>query len=68
VQYAVGRNPRLHVVARAHSEVDEADLRRLGAARVITAERELGRELVRHTLSRFGVSEREIDVILRRRE
>ena len=68
VQYAVGRNPRLHVVARAHSEADEADLRRLGAARVITAERELGRELVRHTLSRFGVSEREIDVILRRRE
>jgi CPA2 family monovalent cation:H+ antiporter-2 len=68
VQYAVSRNPRLHVVARAHSEADEADLRRLGAARVITAERELGRELVRHTLSRFGVSEREIDVILRRRE
>jgi len=68
VQYAVSRNPRVHVVARAHSEADEADLRRLGAARVITAERELGRELVRHTLSRFGVSEREIDVILRRRE
>jgi CPA2 family monovalent cation:H+ antiporter-2 len=68
VQYAIGRNLRLHVVARAHSEVDEADLRRLGAARVITAERELGRELVRHTLSRFGVSEREIDVILRRKE
>jgi CPA2 family monovalent cation:H+ antiporter-2 len=68
VRYAVSRNPRLHVVARAHSEADEADLRRLGAARVITAERELGRELVRHTLSRFGVSEREIDVILRRRE
>jgi CPA2 family monovalent cation:H+ antiporter-2 len=68
VRYAVGRNARLHVVARAHSEGDETDLRRLGAARVITAERELGRELVRHTLSRFGVSEREIDVILRRRE
>jgi CPA2 family monovalent cation:H+ antiporter-2 len=68
VQYAVSRNPRLHVVARAHSEADEADLRRLGAARVITAERELGRELVRHTLSRFGISEREIDAILRRRE
>jgi CPA2 family monovalent cation:H+ antiporter-2 len=68
VRYALGRNPRLHVVARAHSEADEADLRRLGAARVITAERELGHELVRHTLARFGVSEREIDVILRRRD
>jgi len=68
VLYAIGQNPRLHVVARAHSEADEVDLRRLGAARVITAERELGRELVRHTLSRFGVSEREIDTILRRRD
>jgi CPA2 family monovalent cation:H+ antiporter-2 len=68
VGYAIGRNPRLHVVARAHSEADEAALRRLGAARVITAERELGRELVRHTLSRFGVSELEIDAILRRRQ
>ncbi len=66
VGYATGRNARLHVVARAHSEADEAALRRLGAARVITAERELGRELLRHALARFGVSEREIDVILRR--
>jgi CPA2 family monovalent cation:H+ antiporter-2 len=68
VRYALDRNPRLHVVARAHSEADEADLRRLGAARVITAERELGRELLRHTLARFGVSDREIDAILRRRD
>jgi CPA2 family monovalent cation:H+ antiporter-2 len=67
VQYAVRRNARLHVVVRAHSEVDEAELRRLGAARVITAERELGNELLRHTLWRFGVSEREMDAILRRR-
>jgi CPA2 family monovalent cation:H+ antiporter-2 len=68
VRYSVSRNERLHVVARAHAEAEEQDLRRLGAARVITAERELGRELVRHTLARFGVSEREIDVILRRRD
>jgi K+:H+ antiporter len=68
VKYAMARNPRLHVVARAHAEAEEIDLRRLGAAWVITAERQLGHELVRHTLSRFGVGEREIDAILRRRD
>jgi monovalent cation:H+ antiporter-2, CPA2 family len=67
VQYALNRNQRLHIVARAHSAQEEGELRRLGVARVITAERELGHELVRHTLWRYGVSEREIDAILRRR-
>ena len=67
VQHALRRNERLHVVARAHSTQEETELRRMGAARVITAERELGNELVRHTLWRYGVSEREIDAILRRR-
>lgn len=67
VVYALGRNPRLHVVARAHSSADEAELRRLGVERVITAERQLGNELVRYTLMRYGVPEREIDTILRRR-
>jgi CPA2 family monovalent cation:H+ antiporter-2 len=68
VVYAVSRNPRLHVVARAHSSADETELRRLGVERVITAERQLGNELVRYTLMRYGVGEREIDTILRRRE
>jgi CPA2 family monovalent cation:H+ antiporter-2 len=68
VIYAAGRNGRIHMISRAHSTVDEADLRRLGVAHVITAERQLGNELVRHTLLRYGVSDREIDVILRRRE
>jgi len=36
-------------------------------ARVITAEREIGHELVRHALRRYGVSDREIDTVLRRR-
>jgi hypothetical protein len=45
---------------------DESELERLGAARVITAERQLGHEMVRHTLRRYGVNEREIDAILRR--
>jgi CPA2 family monovalent cation:H+ antiporter-2 len=67
ITHAVARNPRLHVVARARSLADEAELRQLGAARVITAERQLGHEMVRHTMLRFGVSEREIAAILRRR-
>jgi hypothetical protein len=54
-------------VARAHSASDEAELRRLGVERVTTAERHLGNELVRYTLLRYGVPEREIDTILRRR-
>ncbi|HEX6129299.1 MAG TPA: cation:proton antiporter [Candidatus Limnocylindria bacterium] len=68
VVYARERNTRLQIVARAHSAADEAELRRLGVERVITAERQLGNELVRYTLARYGVSDREIDAVLRRRE
>jgi CPA2 family monovalent cation:H+ antiporter-2 len=68
VVYALGRNQRLHIVARAHSSTEETELRRLGVERVITAERQLGNELVRYTLMRYGVGEREIDTVLRRRE
>jgi CPA2 family monovalent cation:H+ antiporter-2 len=67
VAYALGRNPRVEIVARAHSEAEEADLRALGALRVVVAERELGNELVRHALRRFGVSDREVAAILEAR-
>jgi len=67
IQHAMRRNPRLHVVVRAHSEAEQAELQGLGAARVITAERQLGHELLRHTLLRYGISAGEIDLILRRR-
>ena len=67
VTYALGKNPRLEVVARAHSDAEEADLRRLGAARVVVAERELGNELIRHALRRFGVSDREVAAIVEAR-
>jgi K+:H+ antiporter len=66
-RHGLQRNARLHVVARAHSALEEVELQRMGVARVITAERELGHELLRHALWRFGVSEREVDAILRRR-
>ena len=64
IAYALYRNPRLEVVARAHSEAEGGDLRQLGAVRVVVAEREVGNELVRHALRRFGVSDREVAAIL----
>ncbi|HEU5326134.1 MAG TPA: cation:proton antiporter [Candidatus Limnocylindria bacterium] len=64
VRYALSRNPRIEIVARAHSEADEAELRRMGVARVVVAERELGTQLVRHALRRFGVSDREVAAII----
>jgi CPA2 family monovalent cation:H+ antiporter-2 len=66
VEYARSRNDRIEIVARAHSETEELDLRRLGVARVVVAEREVGNELVRHALRRFGVSDREIAAMLQR--
>jgi len=67
VAYIRDRNPRAEVVARAQSEVEEAELRRLGVARVVVAEREVGNELVRYALRRFGVSDREVAAILETR-
>jgi CPA2 family monovalent cation:H+ antiporter-2 len=67
VAYARDRNPRVEIVARAHSEAEEAELRRLGVARVVLAEREVGNELVRHALRRFGVSDREVAAMLETR-
>jgi CPA2 family monovalent cation:H+ antiporter-2 len=67
VAYARARNPRAEIVARAHSEAEEVELRRLGVARVVVAEREVGNELVRHALRRFGVSDREAAAIMESR-
>jgi CPA2 family monovalent cation:H+ antiporter-2 len=67
VAYARTQNPRIEVVARAHSEAEEAALRRLGASRVVVAEREVGNQLIRHALRRFGVSDREVATILEAR-
>ncbi|MGH2418803.1 MAG: cation:proton antiporter [Candidatus Limnocylindria bacterium] len=67
VVYAMSRNPRIEIVARAHSDAEEADLRRLGAARVVVANRELSNELIRHALRRFGVSDREVAAFLETR-
>jgi CPA2 family monovalent cation:H+ antiporter-2 len=68
VGYSMRRNPRLEVVARAHSRDEELELRRMGVARIVVAERELGDQLVRHALRRFGVSDREAAVVIGGRE
>ena len=67
IEHTRRRNERCDVVARAHSESEEGELRRLGVARVVIAERELGNELIRHALRRFGVGDREITAMLRQR-
>ena len=67
VTYALQRNPRIDVIARAPSEAEGDALRRRGVSRVVVAEREIASELMRHTLHRFGVSEREIGAMLQRR-
>ncbi len=68
VTYARFRNARIEIVARAHSEAEELALRGIGVERVVLAERQVGNELVRHALRRYGISEREVDAILRRDE
>ena len=67
VAYALRRNPRIDVVARAPSEAEAQSLRDRGVSRVVVAEREVANELMRHTMHRFGVSEREIGAALERR-
>lgn len=67
ITYALVRNPRIEIVARAPSEGEGQELRRRGVSRVVVAEREVANELMRHTLHRFGVGEREIGAMLERR-
>ena len=66
VDYARRRNPRIEIAARAQSVQEEQHLRRRDVRRIVIAEREVGNELMRHTLQRFGVSEREITPMLER--
>ncbi len=68
VVHARRRNPRIDISARAVSDADRDELRRMGVARVVIAEHQVGDELLRHALRRFGVSDREIDAMLRRAE
>jgi monovalent cation:H+ antiporter-2, CPA2 family len=67
IDYAMSRNPRIDIVARAHSDGEGQYLKQRGVTRVVVPDREIANELIRHTLHRYGVSEREIATILQRR-
>ncbi|HET6380701.1 MAG TPA: cation:proton antiporter [candidate division Zixibacteria bacterium] len=67
IAYALRRNPRIEITARAPTEIEAQQLRQMGVRNVIVAEREVANELMRHTLHRFGVGEREIAAMLQRR-
>lgn len=67
ILYARAVNPEVSVVARAHSEAEGEELRRIGVERVVVAEREVGNQLVRYALRRFGVSDRELAAMLEER-
>ncbi len=53
-------NPRVAILVRTQSEAERAVLERLGADEVVLADLEVGLEMVRHVLRRFGISPLEI--------
>jgi monovalent cation:H+ antiporter-2, CPA2 family len=67
ISYAMRRNARIDVTARAPSEAEAQQLRELGVRTVVVAEREVANELMRHTLHRFGVTDREVAAMLESR-
>ena len=64
VQRAVAANPGIDVVVRTHSDVQAAQLRALGSTVLpIHGERELGVQMARYSLRRFGVPTTEAEAI-----
>ena len=60
-------NPRLDIVARGTNDYAHQRLTLAGAAHVVHAEFEVGMEVTRHALHRFGISSQEIQAALGRR-
>lgn len=59
-------NPHLDIITTAASPDEAARLRRAGASETVSAESEVGYELVRYGLRRFGVSQQEALAIVQR--
>ncbi|MBI4497112.1 MAG: cation:proton antiporter [Chloroflexi bacterium] len=57
-------NPRLDIVVRTHSEAEAAFLQERGAGEAVMGELELALEMTRHTLHRFGVDARGIQLTI----
>ena len=60
-------NPRLDIVVRGADRYAHQRLSLAGAAHVVHGEFEVGMELTRHALHRFGLSSQEIQAVLSRR-
>ena len=70
VEHARRVNPRIEVVARVETPEEAKRLLDRGANQTVEGERELGVQMARYTLRRFGVTSREVEAIaqgLRRR-
>jgi CPA2 family monovalent cation:H+ antiporter-2 len=70
VEHARRVNPRIEVIARVETPEEAKRLLDLGASQTVEGERELGVQMARYTLRRFGVTSREVEAItqgLRRR-
>ena len=70
VEHARRVNPRIEVIARVETPEEARRLLDLGASQTVEGERELGVQMARYTLRRFGVTSREVEAItqgLRRR-
>jgi monovalent cation:H+ antiporter-2, CPA2 family len=59
-------NERIEIVARTHSHQESVYLTRRGVQEAVYAELELGLELTRFTLHRFGVTTLDVQAILQR--
>ena len=59
-------NRRIDIIARGIVDDSPLRLRRIGVARVVQAEFEVGQQFVRHTLQRFGVTSQEVQALLYR--
>lgn len=57
-------NRRLDIVARAYSDEETKALRAQGASEVVRPDLEVGLEIIRHTLHRFGMTPQEIQYVL----
>ena len=66
VERARAMYPDLNVIARAVNEAEALKLRNFGAVDAIVAEHEVALELVRHSLHRFGIDQRQALAIVQR--
>lgn len=57
-------NRRIDIVARAYGDEETRALRAQGASEVVRPDLEVGLEIVRHTLHRFGMTPQEIQYVL----